>query len=389
MSDTPEVEVPDVMGMSDEDFLAQDFSEVEFNVEEASDEQEQETEVEETEEETSSELDGEEVDEESEDETEEEGSEETSDDESDATEETDDEVEDEESEGTDKSEEQDASEDNPDVDTYKEQIDSLFAPIKANGKEHTIRDIEEARKLISMGMGFTKKMEKLKPARLLHKKMQEHNLLEEGKLDYLIALDKKDPDAITQLLKDAKIDPLNIDMESDSSYQPKTYSGGEDNLALEDVITELESSDYADNLADLISNKWGESSKQILRESPALLHIIESHMSNGIYDSIMQRVDKEKMLGNYMGVSDVVAYGQVAEVMNSEGQFDHLKPSTQTVQEDPKPQTIKRAIKPKSAKPDPNLKRKKATAVTKSKPVKKEPIKDYLNMSDEDFLAQG
>ncbi len=385
---TDETQVPDVMGMSDEDFLSQDFSEVVTDVEEASIEQEQEAEAEATEEETSTEI-VDAVEEESEEEVEEdESSEEASDGTSDASEEesadeTDDEESDdtEETSGGDKIDSEEES-----ITDYQAQIDELFAPIKANGKEVKINSIEEARKLISMGMGFTKKMESLKPARLLQQKMREHDLLEEGKLDFLIALDKKDPEAIAQLLKDAKLDPLNIDMESDSSYQPEAYSGGKDTLALDDVITELENSDYAPDLAELISTKWGESSREVLRESPALLQIIDSHMQVGIYDSIMDRVEQEKRLGSYMGVSDIVAYGQVAEQMNREGQFAHLNAPAQEKKVEEKPRTITKAIKPKP-KVDPNLKRKQATAVTKSSPVVKKAESAYLGMTDEEFLA--
>lgn len=383
---TDETQVPDVMGMSDEDFLSQDFSEVVTDVEEAPVEQEQETESEAAEEETGAET-PDEVEEESEEETEAEESEETSEGTSDATEESDAEADDEESDDTEEGEGGEKVEtEEESIEDYQAQIDELFAPIKANGKEVKINSIEEARKLISMGMGFTKKMETLKPARLLQQKMKEHNLLEEGKLDFLIALDKKDPEAIAQLVKDAKLDPLNIDMESDSSYQPEAYSGGEDTLALDDVITELENSDYAEDIADLISTKWGESSREVLRQSPALLQIIDSHMHVGIYDSIMDRVEQEKRLGSYMGVSDIVAYGQVAEQMNREGQFAHLNASAQKKKVEETPRTITKAIKPK-AKVDPSLKRKKATAVTKSVPVTKKAEKAYLNMSDEDFLA--
>lgn len=367
--------VPDVYNMSDDDFLNQDFSEVVTDVEETSDEQGEEAEAEESEEESTdadAEPDVEDTgEEEAEEDSESVESEETSEGTSDATEESDDEESD---EATDDSKEES-------IEDYQAQIDELFAPIKANGKDVKVNSIEEARKFISMGMGFNKKMEALKPARLLQKKMQEHNLLEEGKLDFLIALDKKNPEAIARLLKDSELNPLNIDVDSDSSYQPETYSGGEDTLALEDVITDLENSDYASDIASLISTKWGESSREILRSQPGLLNIIDSHMKVGIYDSIIGRIDQEKMLGSHMGISDVEAYGQVAEQMNKEGLFAHLAPKP--VERKPVP-IIKAAMR--KPKVDPNLKRKRATAVTKSTPATKKPEPAYLGMSDDDFM---
>jgi hypothetical protein len=389
--ETQVVDIPNVMGMSDEEFLNQDFSEVDASVQETSIEQSEEAEAETIEEEASTSLDESGDDEGQLDE--EEGTEEDSDEEvseaadersSDEPEETDEEETDDvdSDESTEDKDGDVENTDEPSVDTYKSQIDELFAPIKANGKEVKINDIEEARKFIRMGMGFNKKMEALKPARLLQQKMKEHGLLEEGKLDFLIALDKKTPEAIAQLLKDSKIDPLSIDMESDSSYQPETYSGGEDKLALDDVISELEQSDHISDITNLVATKWGDSSRNILRQQPGLLKIIESHMNVGIYDSIMERVEKAQMLSEYKGLSDIEVYGQVAEVMNQEGQFAHL---SKAKEEEHKPAPV---IKAPARKPktDPNVKRKKATAVTKSSPTPKKPEPDYLNMSDDDFL---
>jgi hypothetical protein len=360
--------------MSDEDFLSGDYEEV-TNVEEASDEQSEEAEAEETEEKGTPnvELEGDALEGADDEEDESEESEETSEGTSDANEES-----------SDESSEEEATED--DVEDFEAMYKAMLEPIQANGRQNTVKTVEEARKFMSMGMGYTKRMEGLKSARLLEQKMKEHNLLDEGKLDFLIALDKKNPEAIAKMLKDAKLDPLKIDMESDSSYQPEAYSGGEDSLALDDVITELENSSHAPDIAELISTKWGESSREILRSKPALLNIIDSHMEVGIYDSIMDRVEQEKMLGSYMGVSDIEAYGQTAERMKSEGQFNHLFNPAQGKQVESKPATITKAIIPQR-KVDPNLEQKKASATTKSKPASKKTPKAYLDMTDEEFLA--
>ncbi len=383
---------PEVWEMSDEAFLAQDFTEEATNVEDSSNEQGEEAEAETPEEETAvadEVTDKVEEEDEAEETDEDETSEETSDGTSDASSEDEaSEVEEAEADETDETEEvskKDKPKEEEEADNYKAQIDELFAPIQANGKKNTIRSVEEARKFISMGMGYTKSMESLKPARLLQQKMKEHGLLAEGKLDFLIALDKKDPAAIAKLFTDANLDPLNMNMEAASSYQPEAYSGGEDKLALDDVLTDLENSENAPEIVSLLSTKWGESSRVILRSKPALLNILDSHMNAGIYDSIMERLEQEKMLGSYMGVSEIEAYGQVAERMNGEGLFAHLsppeeKPVAQT------PRTITKAIKPKR-KIDPNLEQKKASATTKSKPATSKPQKAYLNMTDEEFMA--
>lgn len=368
-------ELPDVIGMSDDDFLKQDFSGVSADVEEASNIESEEAEIE-TDQEEQSDPDAELVNEDdNESSDEDEGQEEVEDS---STEE--DTEEDDEKDSVDDTEEkaEEESEDN-----YKAQLDELFAPLKANGKDQTISSVEEARKFIQMGMGYNKRMEALKPARILQKKMEKYGLLEEGKLDFLIALDKKKPEAIAKLLKDSNIDPLKLDLDTaDSSYQPEAYSGNDSAIELDDVIAEIRSSASFDDTVDLITTKWDESSRRTLGEHPQIISIINGHMENGVYDKISERIEQEQMLGKYLGISNLEAYRQVGELMNREGAF--------TPASNPAPVTnapiIKAPIK-KETKVDPNLKRKKATASTKSSPPSKKPEPDYLNMTDEEFLA--
>lgn len=353
------------LGMSDEDFLSTTFEEPEVtDVEETPSEQNEEAEAEEIEETSDSDAEPETIAE-SEEETSEEPEEE-----SDSEEEPEADVE-EDSTDTDETPEPEDSVD------YQAQYEELMTPFKANGKSMQVKSIDEARKLMSMGAGFNKKMQALKPARLLQKKLEAHGLLEEGKLDFLIDLDKKNPEAIAKLIKDANIDPLNLDVTKDSSYQPEAYTGNAASLELDDVLDEIRSSDSFDSTVDVITNKWDESSRRTLGDHPQIISIINGHMENGVYDKISERVERERNLGSYMGVSDLEAYRQVAEVMNQEGAFTPPKEIEQAP-------VITAPVKKK--KIDPNLKRKKATATTKSAPPQKATIPSTLNMSDEEIM---
>ena len=105
---------------------------------------------------------------------------------------------------------------------YKKEYERLTASFKANGKDISVANVDEAISLMQMGANYNKKMAALKPNLKLLKLLENNKLLDESKISYLIDLDKKNPEAITKLLKDSGIDPLDVDVNKESEYRPKT-----------------------------------------------------------------------------------------------------------------------------------------------------------------------
>ena len=87
------------------------------------------------------------------------------------------------------------SSDVPVVD-YKAEYEKLLAPFKANGTDMQAQSVEDAIQLMQMGAGFHKKIAALKPAMKQVKLLEKHGLLDEDKLNYLIDLANKKPEAI-------------------------------------------------------------------------------------------------------------------------------------------------------------------------------------------------
>ena len=262
---------------------------------------------------------------------------------------------------------------------YKKEYEKVMAPFKANGKELSIDSVDEAIQLMQMGANYSQKMTALKPNLKLLKMLENNSLLDEAKLSYLIDLDKKNPDAIKQLIQDSGLDPLDVDPSDNTDYRPNTYTVNDKEIELDAVLEEIQDTSSYSKTIDLVSNKWDEASRKIVVDNPQIIKLINEHVSNGMYAQIDSTITKERMLGRLNGLSDIEAYRQIGDQINASGGFS-------TEAQKPAPQNIP-APKPKK-QPDPKMaSRKKAAGPTKSTPTKSTLPADFnpLNLSDEDF----
>lgn len=315
------------------------------------------------------------------------GDDENDDDEPDEEDDTDADGDDPEAEEIDADADDDEEKDKEESDTvdYKAEYEKVMAPFRANGKDMQVKNADEAVQLMQMGANYNKKMAALKPSLKTLKLLENNNLLDEGKLSYLIDLDKKDPEAIKKLIKDSGLDPMEMDVESESDYKPNTYTVDEREMALDEALESIADSPTYSKTIDVVSTKWDSASKQTIANHPQLLNVIDEHMASGIYETISNAVERERSFGRLKGLSDIEAYKQVGDALDAEGKFAGM------VQQPPKRtnagQKVERKPKPKAD--DPKLKSKKrAASSTKAKPAAATPDYNPLSMSDAEFEKQ-
>lgn len=390
----------DYLNMSDEDFLEKSESildEEETSVEDPEPEQQQDPTPEESasdepeEEASANEDSGDEEESEEEDSDGGATAEETSDEESDEEAES-------EADGEADSEGEDDQTSDPDKDqketneepNYKEFVEQITAPFKANGKDFQVDNAADAIQLMQMGVNYNKKMAALKPSLRSLRLLEDNGLLSEEKLNYLIDLDKKDPKAIAKLLQDSKLDPMDIDVEQGSEYQAPTRQVDEGAMALDEVLGNLKDSETYVQLLDTVSNKWDSNSKEIIGNHPELLNVINDHMGNGIYEIIQNKMDRERTLGRLQGLSDLEAYRQVGDAIQAEGGFDHLFQNQSAADQDQGQQNTgqKKVIPKADSQKDTARKAKKKAAGSTKTSVNSGKSADFnpLKMSDEEFL---
>jgi hypothetical protein len=263
-----------------------------------------------------------------------------------------------------------------DVIDYETVYKEIFKPFKANGKEMAVDSIEDVRQLMQMGANYNKKMAGLKPNLKLLKMLENNGLLSEDKLSYLIDLDKRNPDAIKKLIKESGVDPLDIDINSEVSYKPSTYNVNDKELELDSVLSEIKETESFNATVDIIGNKWDEASKMVLLDNPNIIKIINSHVSNGVYETITNEVERLRVLGKLNGLSDIDAYKAVGDALYA--------PRANAPQQ--MGNNINTTTSKATNKDDPRLKdRKKAASTTKSVASNVKPDFNPLAMSDDEF----
>ena len=269
---------------------------------------------------------------------------------------------------------------------YKAEYERLLAPFKANGREIAINGVDDAVALMQMGANYNKKMSALKPSLKVLKLLENSGLLSEEKISFLIDLDKKDPAAISKLVKDSGIDPLDFDAEKASGYVPKTHLVDDRELELDTVLDSIQDTPTYNRTLEIVSSKWDGASKKVIADAPQLLKVINDHVQSGIYDAIIKEVDRERVFGRLNGLSDIEAYRQVGDAIQARGGFDQLVPKTATERQPVTPEPV--VVEPKPKKVDDDKLREKKRAASSPRPAVSTPAaKDFnpLALSDEEF----
>lgn len=265
--------------------------------------------------------------------------------------------------------------------SFKDTHEKIFAPFKANGKDFQVQNVDEAISLMQMGANYNKKMAALKPNLKLMKMLENNGLLDESKLNFLIDLDKKDPEAITKLLKEGNIDPLGLDTEKVSNYKPKSYAADDREIAFDEVVEKIKETPTYSRTLSIVAEEWDVGSKQIVASNPELLEAINDHVQRGIYDQIKNEVDRQRMLGGLSGLNDITAYKVVGDQIQERKGFSSQSANGKAGSSSPV------IVTPKPKVDDIELKNKKR-AVSSNKPASSgNVVKDFnpLAMSDEEF----
>ena len=198
------------------------------------------------------------------------------------------------------------------VPDYKAFHDSVVGKaFKANGREITITNPEDVISLMQMGANYHEKMAALKPSRRILKMLEQHELVDEEKLGFLIDLHNKNPQAIAKLVQGSGIDLMDFDVEQGAGYQSQHQAPDENEITLEDTIQELKGSEGFREVFNHVTTKWDLDSQNTLASNPGLLRILDSQKSSGVFDQIVNEISRERMLGRLVGVSDIQAYSAI------------------------------------------------------------------------------
>lgn len=285
--------------------------------------------------------------------------------------------------------------DNPVVDSakpveapanYEELYKKIMAPFKANGKMIDLKDPAEAIQLMQMGANYTRKLQELQPQRKLMLMLQNNGLLDENKLSFLIDLDKRNPEAIKKLVKEAGIDPLDIDTSVDTTYQTGNHKVTDAEANFRNVLDEIGSTSDGKVTLQAINDGWDQASKEVLWKQPELIATMHNQREAGVYQIVVDEINRQRTLGTLLpNVPFIDAYRIVGDRLLETDAFDHL-PAIKQLKPQRTPAVV--ATRTNSQKPVAvNGDKASAASPSRSTPRTATTV-NPLSMSDEEFLKQ-
>ena len=291
----------------------------------------------------------------------------------------------EESDSTDPAEQESGEEAEEKEINYQDEYTKLLKPFKANGRQMNVNSVEDARTLMQMGANYNKKMAGLKPALKVVKMLENQGLMDEDKLNTLINISKGDKEAVKRLIKDHKLDLVELDEEIDPTFKANTYNVDDRDVELDSTLIDIEDSDSYLTTLDIIGTKWDKSSQEVIYNDSTIIPILNEQVENGMFEHITGVMESERALNRLKGLSDLDAYKVVGDALFKAGEFEQYKPGVGKPDEDTIITPAKRKVAKKAT--DPKLKDKKRAASSTKSSGKPKKASDFnpLSLSDEDF----
>lgn len=266
--------------------------------------------------------------------------------------------------------------------TMPEGAERIFQTFRANGRDMQVKNVDEAIRLMQMGANYSQKRAVDKKNLGYVKVLEQNNLLDHDKLSFAVDLLAGKPEAIGKLLKDTQIDVHELDDDKVAAYRAESRAPSEAALDLDSVVSEIESSKHFGRLVTEMKT-WDEKSQALLGNHPQSLKQLTEQMESGVYDKVMDEVNRQNVLGNLNGIPLMQAYNEIGQEMAKSGAFNAPEPAPKG----PVTKLVTPGKKPSPANPAVEDRRRAAapskgvtTATTETTNPK------FLTMSDEEFL---
>ena len=200
---------------------------------------------------------------------------------------------------------------------FQEQLGTEFV---ANGKKvKGSLNPQELIKAQQMAMGLSKRFEAFNKYRPYLKPLQDRKLIEnEEQFNLMLSVMDGDKEAIKKLIKDKEIDIVDLDTD-EINYQNESKVADDIQVKAQDFLERLEDYGVQDK-ADIVNNWDGESVYKVLNE-PAVRDDLLTHMANGAFDGVMNKVEEKKLKdfsGRLSSVPTIDLYIETARELAAE-----------------------------------------------------------------------
>ena len=269
---------------------------------------------------------------------------------------------------------------------YKAFYESVTKDFKAAGKIMPgVKDPDKFIKALQMATDYALKTAALKPV-LKKAKMLEDVTDEE--FSEMLDFRKRNPEVIKKALKEAQLDPLDLDLE-DIQYTPQSKIMSDADYEFKETIEKLSREDTVafQRTQNIVLNELDSNSKTTVLSNPHILSALQSEVASGRFDKIQAQALQLKAFGGYNNVPDIELYSYIASEMDKQALQKQGIQNNLTAGEVNTPVANTVQTKPSVSVVDPELEDKRARAGIQIKPtttvVKKY---DPTKLSDEEFM---
>jgi hypothetical protein len=263
-------------------------------------------------------------------------------------------------------------------DTKSEPTETLkLKPLKVDGKELPINSLDELYTMASAGTKFTQKMQAISKYKKAYMIMDKQGLTDED-ISLLAEAKTGNKDAIATLIKQAGIDPLELDDGPSENYTPGAFIPSDAVVQIEEIQKELSAEpEVYQNTVRVVNDILDERSQEMLVQNPNLIRGIHEDIKSGAFQYVMAEAEKLKLMDgaskpDFEYYLIAATQGSNQEVQNQ----GYVSPEQQQ-------ERVQKSTKPTVSKA-----RRRAAGSSKARtPAKSGPI-DWDEISDEELMAK-
>lgn len=261
---------------------------------------------------------------------------------------------------------------------YKAFYEAVTQDYKANGKVLPgVKDPSKFIQALQMATDYAHKTSAIKPI------MKRAKLLEDitdEQLSEMLEFNSRNPEVIKKALKDANIDPVELDL-TEINYQPHSKVMSDADYAYQETVNELYEEDPViyDQVRTSIKNDLDHASRDLILEDANALRAIQIEMKLGRFNDVMAQVRQQKVFNPALrNTPDLYVYRDII-MAQEQAQTNVTTPvvSQQPSMTKPVSKVSEAELEDKRNKAQINEKRKVPATPTKHNPLK---------LSDEEFM---
>ena len=264
---------------------------------------------------------------------------------------------------------------------YKAFYETVTQDYKASGKTMPgVKEPEKFIKALQMATDYALKTAALKPVLKRVKMLEE---VSDEDLAEMLDFKKRNPEVIKKALKEANIDPVELDMDK-VNYVPQVQMISDSEYDFRETVDELSKDAKFNDTRQLILSGLDAKSKELALTDTRVLKALHQEVVSGRIEQIQAKALELRTFGSVdSSITDLELYATIARQMDQNSstimQSNQSAVSAQVVSNTQTKQVTK--------EPNPELEDKRARAGIQTKPQSKVVKKyDPTKLSDDEFL---